>query len=57
MIFEDFRQLDGSFTREYGGAGLGLAICKHLIELQGGIIWAESKYGQGSTLSFILPKA
>jgi signal transduction histidine kinase len=57
LIFEDFRQLDGSFTREYGGAGLGLAICRHLVELQGGVIWAESDYGHGSTLSFILPRA
>ena len=57
LIFEDFRQLDGSFTREYGGAGLGLAICKHLVELQGGIIWVESEYGKGSTVSFILPRA
>jgi signal transduction histidine kinase len=57
LIFEDFRQLDSSFTREYGGAGLGLAICKHLVELQGGVIWAESEYGHGSTLSFIVPRA
>jgi signal transduction histidine kinase len=57
LIFDDFRQADGSFTREYGGAGLGLAICRHLIELQGGVIWAESQYGQGSTFSFILPRA
>jgi signal transduction histidine kinase len=57
LVFEDFRQLDGSFTREYSGAGLGLAICKHLVELQGGVIWAESEYGRGSTFSFILPRA
>jgi signal transduction histidine kinase len=57
LVFEDFRQVDGSFTRDYGGAGLGLAICRHLVELQGGIIWAESEHGQGSTFSFILPRA
>jgi two-component system NtrC family sensor kinase len=57
LIFEDFRQVDGSFTRDYGGAGLGLAICRHLIELQGGIIWAESQHGKGSTFSFVLPRA
>jgi signal transduction histidine kinase len=56
IIFEDFRQLDSSFTREYGGAGMGLAISKHLVELQGGLIWVESEYGRGSTFSFILPR-
>jgi signal transduction histidine kinase len=57
IIFEDFRQLDSSFTRDYGGAGMGLAISKHLLELQGGLIWAESEHGKGSTFSFILPRA
>jgi signal transduction histidine kinase len=57
VIFEDFRQLDSSFTREYSGAGMGLAIARHLVELQGGMIWVESEYGQGSTFSFILPRS
>ena len=57
LLFEDFRQLDSSFTREYGGAGMGLAISKHLVELQGGVIWVESEYGKGSTFSFVLPRA
>ncbi len=56
IIFEDFRQLDNSFTREYGGAGMGLAVSKHLVELQGGLIWVESEFGEGSTFSFILPR-
>jgi signal transduction histidine kinase len=56
ILFEDFRQLDSSFTRDYGGAGMGLAVSKHLIELQGGMIWVESEFGQGSTFSFILPR-
>jgi signal transduction histidine kinase len=56
VIFEDFRQLDNSFTREYGGAGMGLAVSKHLIELQGGLIWVESKFSQGSKFSLILPR-
>ncbi len=57
LIFEDFRQLDNSFTREYGGAGMGLSISKHLVELQGGMIWVDSELGRGSTFSFILPRA
>ena len=57
IIFEDFRQLDSSFTRQYGGAGIGLAIAKHLIELQGGMIWVESEPGKGSTFYFTLPVA
>lgn len=56
IIFEDFRQLDSSFTRQYGGAGIGLAIAKHLVELQGGMIWVASEPGVGSTFSFILPR-
>jgi signal transduction histidine kinase len=56
IIFEDFRQLDNTFTREYGGAGMGLAVSKHLVELQGGLIWVESEFGKGSTFSFILPR-
>ena len=55
-IFERFYQVDGSATRSYRGTGLGLTICKHIVEYHGGRIWAESVEGQGSTFHVVLPK-
>ena len=54
-IFERFYRLDEARGRDRGGAGLGLAIARRLVELHGGRIWAESVEGQGATFTFTLP--
>ena len=55
-LFERFRQADSSSTRTHGGLGLGLALVKHLAELHGGSITAESSgEGQGATFTVLLP--
>ena len=51
-IFESFTQADSSTTREYGGTGLGLTICRRLVELMDGEIWVEGREGEGSTFAF-----
>jgi signal transduction histidine kinase len=55
-LFEEFRQIDGSTSRGYEGIGLGLALSKRLVELQGGQIWVESVPGRGSTFRFLIPR-
>lgn len=54
-IFDKFYQVDVSSSREFGGIGLGLAICKEIIELHGGRIWVKSKPGEGSEFHFNIP--
>lgn len=55
LIFEGFRQLDGSSTRRYGGTGVGLSLCRKLAEALGGRISVESELGAGSVFSLLLP--
>ncbi len=55
IIFEEFRQIDGTTTRRYSGTGLGLTICKKIADLMNGSISVESRKGEGSTFSFKIP--
>lgn len=54
-LFKEFEQLDSGITKKYEGAGIGLAMTKRLVELHGGKIMVESKYGEGTTFTFLLP--
>jgi PAS domain S-box-containing protein len=53
-LFEKFSQEDASVTRQYGGTGLGMSICRDLVELMGGEIIVDSKKGSGTAISFII---
>ena len=56
FLFERFRQIDGSSTRSHGGLGIGLYLCRRMVEALGGRIWCESRLGVGSRFVFTLPR-
>lgn len=56
-IFDRFHRVDTRLTRDVDGLGIGLAICKQIVELHGGAIWAESEPGVGSAFHVLLPRA
>jgi signal transduction histidine kinase len=55
IIFENFRQEEESFTRHFGGSGLGLSIARGLVQLMGGEMWLDSEPGRGSEFYFTIP--
>ena len=56
-VFERFKQVGDTLTDKPKGTGLGLPICREIVEHHGGRIWVESELGKGSTFSFSLPRA
>lgn len=55
LIFESFRQVEESHTRNYGGTGIGLSVSKKITELLGGKIWVDSEIGKGAIFYFTMP--
>jgi signal transduction histidine kinase/response regulator RpfG family c-di-GMP phosphodiesterase len=56
QIFDHFHQADGSATRRHGGTGIGLAICKNIVEWHDGRIWVENVAGKGARFVVVIPK-
>jgi hypothetical protein len=56
-VFDKFTQVGDTLTDKPHGTGLGLPICREIVESHGGRIWVESEPGAGSTFSFVLPVA
>jgi signal transduction histidine kinase len=57
VVFEEFRQVDGSYTRRYGGLGLGLTLARELITILGGQMELDSHVGEGTTVRVRLPQS
>lgn len=56
LLFEPFKQIESVYTKKYEGTGLGLALCKDIVELHGGNLKVSSEWGEGSCFSFVIPK-